>query len=80
MHSYICKLIRFSTYNKIRSVQLTLCQTQVHAGEDQKKEKSLKLHGCCCSCCADRCKDTNRLNHREKQKIGSRASLPPSTL
>lgn len=31
-----------------------LCQTQVHAGEEQKKEESLELHDCCCccSCCS----------------------------
>lgn len=32
-----------------------LCKTQAHAGEEQKKEKSLELHGCCCCCCCCSC-------------------------
>lgn len=30
---------------QIKPVSLTLCKTQVHAGEEQEKEKSLGLHG-----------------------------------
>lgn len=41
-----------SNYDSVQFVQLrcdavlTLCETQAHAGEEQKKEKSLELHGC----------------------------------
>ena len=61
----------------VKSVPLTLCKAQVHGGEEQEKEKSLELHGCCSSCVV-RCTETKWLNQRAK--TSTLEAVPPRHL
>lgn len=67
-----------------------LCETQVDAGEEQNQDKSVKLHGCCCSCwcsscccccswCVVHCTNTRRQRAKSNWKL-ELDSITPTAL
>lgn len=79
-------MLQFVTWNQTIFVALTLCETQVHAGEEQNQDKSVKLHGCCCSsccCCCSwcvvHCTNTRRQRAKSNWKL-ELDSITPTAL